>query len=205
MKLLRNKHGKTDHSFSFKYLKWLLWFSLSFYFFATSLHTHRPKTTSFNSLIYHHQPKPFKKINLKLYIYELPSKYNTDWLSNGRCNHHLFASEVLLHKTLSNSQVRTFDPSLADLFFVPVYVTCNFSTANGFPSIGHARGLLSSAVDFISSELPFWNRSNGSDHVFVASHDHGACFHTMVKKRKKHTHYVFTSLALVFVIVNNSL
>ncbi|PWA58219.1 exostosin family protein [Artemisia annua] len=77
------------------------------------------------------------------------------------------------------SDVRTFDPSQADFFFVPVYVSCNFSTVNGFPAIGHARGLLSSAVELISKDLPFWNRSNGSDHVFVASHDYGACFHAM--------------------------
>lgn len=118
--------------------------------------------------------------NLKVYVYELPSKYNSDWLSNKRCNNHLFASEVAIHKALMKSDVRTFDPSEADFFFVPVYVSCNFSTVNGFPAIGHARALLSSAVELISSELPFWKRSNGSDHVFVASHDYGACFHAMV-------------------------
>lgn len=119
--------------------------------------------------------------DLKVYIYELPSKYNTDWLTNERCSNHLFASEVAIHKALSNSlDVRTFDPYEADFFFVPVYVSCNFSTVNGFPAIGHARSLLSSAVQLISSYHPFWNRSQGSDHVFVASHDYGACFHAMV-------------------------
>ncbi|PWA89067.1 exostosin-like protein [Artemisia annua] len=105
--------------------------------------------------------------------------YNTDWLKNARCSSHLFASEVAIHKALSNSNVRTFDPSLANFFFVPVYVSCNFSTINGFPIITHAREVLSSAVDLISKEHPFWNRTNGSDHVFVASHDYGACFHAM--------------------------
>lgn len=118
--------------------------------------------------------------DLKVYVYELPSKYNVDWLSNERCSNHLFASEVAIHKALMNSEVRTFDPSEADFFFVPVYVSCNFSPVNGFPVIGHARALISSAIELISSELPFWNRSNGSDHVFVASHDYGACFHAMV-------------------------
>lgn len=121
--------------------------------------------------------------DLKIYSYELPSKYNTDWLSNERCSNHLFAAEVAIHKALSNSDIRTFDPYEADFFFVPVYVSCNFSTVNGFPAIGHARSLISSAIHFISSHYPFWNRTQGSDHVFVASHDYGACFHAMVRTR----------------------
>lgn len=120
--------------------------------------------------------------DLKVYVYELPAKYNSDWLSNERCSNHLFASEVAIHKALMKSSFRTFDPTHADFFFVPVYVSCNFSMVNGFPAIGHARGLLSSAVELISSELPYWNRSKGADHVFVASHDYGACFHAMVNQ-----------------------
>lgn len=196
MKLLRSRHGKTETPFCVRYFKWILWFSLSFYFFATSLGNHRPATSSLKTIISQpqqlsvsgvpsdaavlRQPRSLK--DLRVYIYELPSKYNSDWLSNHRCGSHLFASEVAIHKALIKSDVRTFDPSVADFFFVPVYVSCNFSTVNGFPAIGHARGILSSAVEFISSELPFWNRSNGSDHVFVASHDYGACFHAMENK-----------------------
>lgn len=115
-----------------------------------------------------------------MYIYDLPSRFNSDWLSDKRCSNHLFAAEVALHRALLSSDVRTFEPGEADFFFVPVYVSCNFSTVNGFPAIGHARSLLSSAVALVSSEHPFWNRSGGSDHVFVASHDYGACFHAMV-------------------------
>jgi hypothetical protein len=121
--------------------------------------------------------------DLKIFIYDLPSKYNEDWVSNKRCSNHLFASEVALHKALLKDDiVRTHDAYEADFFYVPVYVSCNFSTVNGFPAIGHARALISSAIDLISSKYPFWNRSNGSDHVFVASHDYGACFHAMEER-----------------------
>ena len=74
------------------------------------------------------------------------------------------------------------DPYEADFFFVPVYVSCNFSSVNGLPAIAHARPLLASAVAAISREFPFWNRSGGADHIFVASHDYGACFHAMVRR-----------------------
>ncbi|KAF0931951.1 hypothetical protein E2562_007452 [Oryza meyeriana var. granulata] len=33
--------------------------------------------------------------------------------------------------------------------------------------------------------MPYWNRSGGADHVFVASHDFGACFHPMVSSAPK--------------------
>lgn len=143
------------------------------------------RSTTASSLLHlqssKNQAGPDSVLNdLKIYVYELPSKYNEDWLINKRCSNHLFASEVAIHRALLTSRFRTFDPYEADFFFVPVYVSCNFSTVNGFPAIGHARSLISSAIGYISNEFPFWNRSGGGeDHVFVASHDFGACFHTM--------------------------
>ncbi|WZZ04747.1 probable glucuronoxylan glucuronosyltransferase IRX7 [Brassica napus] len=119
--------------------------------------------------------------NMKIYVYDLPSKFNTDWLANNRCRNHLFAAEVALHKALLSLEgdVRTEDPYEADFFFVPVYVSCNFSTVNGFPAIGHARSLIKEAIELVSAQYPFWNRTSGSDHVFTATHDFGSCFHTM--------------------------
>ncbi|KAJ9188789.1 hypothetical protein P3X46_000153 [Hevea brasiliensis] len=195
---LQAQQEKSSNLF-FKYYKWLLWVSLSLYFFSSYFITHKPipmyKTEYFskstivsrvlfestNSTFLQH-PKNNQGLlkDLKIYIYELPPKYNTKWLANERCSNHLFASEVAIHRALSNSDdVRTFDPYEADFFFVPVYVSCNFSTVNGFPAIGHARSLLSSAINLISTNFPFWNRSQGADHVFVASHDFGSCFHTL--------------------------
>ncbi|XP_058082695.1 probable glucuronoxylan glucuronosyltransferase IRX7 [Magnolia sinica] len=185
-----------------RYFRWVLWFSLSFYFISsylisssssttTTTTTVIPpsKTTTFSAsrvLIENPTKTNVSKSqsglmasDLKVYVYDLPSEYNRDWLSNERCSSHLFAAEVAIHEALMESEFRTLDPWEADFFFVPVYVSCNFSTVNGFPAIGHARRLLASAVHLISSELPFWNRSDGSDHVFVASHDYGACFHAM--------------------------
>ncbi|KAJ1425901.1 Exostosin-like [Sesbania bispinosa] len=201
MKLLHKHHGtirpQQDKTCCFySYYKWILWFSLSLYFFTSYLISNDPNTEptspdttvsnskssivsralfeSTNATTAHGELK-----NLKVFIYDLPPNYNTDWLTNERCSRHLFASEVAIHRALLTSEVRTLDPYEADFFFVPVYVSCNFSTVNGFPSISHARSLISSAVQLVSSEYPFWNRTSGSDHIFVASHDFGACFHTM--------------------------
>ncbi|KAL5056141.1 hypothetical protein RYX36_036823 [Vicia faba] len=201
MKLMHNKHGtrpqqEKNNSFH-KYFKWILWLSLSLYFFTSYLvnnnnnnndhhhhHHNNHKPTHIIKSLSQSQSFSTNKTtsnikNLKIFIYDLPPKYNTVWLTNPRCKTHLFASEVAIHEALSTSNYRTFDPYDADFFFVPVYVSCNFSTVNGFPAIGHARSLISSAVHLISSDFPFWNRSRGSDHVFVASHDFGSCFHTL--------------------------
>ncbi|XP_010243240.1 PREDICTED: probable glucuronoxylan glucuronosyltransferase IRX7 [Nelumbo nucifera] len=209
MKLLHNRHGRQEKSSCYRYFRWVVWVSLSLYFFSyylissSSKPTLLPKTTvsvsktSFvsralfeSNTTLSQQLSRTKQIhlselsrgsfdNLKVYIYDLPLRYNADWLANERCSNHLFAAEVAIHKALMDSDVRTLNPWEADFFFVPVYVSCNFSTVNGFPSLGHARPLLASAVQLISLEMPFWNRSGGSDHVFVASHDYGACFHAM--------------------------
>ncbi|KAA8550324.1 hypothetical protein F0562_002008 [Nyssa sinensis] len=114
--------------------------------FATDISTSRALFESSNTTaLQQHRTHQGVLKDLKVYIYDLPSKYNSDWLSNERCSNHCLLP----------------------------------STVNGFPAIGHARRLLASAVQLISSDLPFWNRSRGSDHVFVASHDYGACFHAM--------------------------
>ncbi|ESW22141.1 hypothetical protein PHAVU_005G130800 [Phaseolus vulgaris] len=192
MKLLHkpgNKPLQEKNSFFHAYYKWVLWLSLSLYFFTSYLITSNPNNAPTSpDTSSHVVPRAFVDTttnslgvlkNLKLFVYELPPKYNTDWLANKRCANHLFASEVAIHRALLKSEVRTFDPYEADFFFVPVYVSCNFSAVNGFPAIGHARALISSAVNLVSTAYPFWNRSNGRDHVFVASHDFGSCFHSL--------------------------
>ncbi|RYR42942.1 hypothetical protein HN873_026040 [Arachis hypogaea] len=213
MNLFHHKHGynynklnqhyqqqQQDRNCFCTYYKWLLWLSLSLYFFTSFLITNNnnataQKTEPTDNLVKSHVvPRTLsessniasKLKNMKVFIYELPSKYNTDWLTNERCSTHLFASEVAIHRALLTSDLRTFDPNQADFFFVPVYVSCNFSTVNGFPSISHARNLISSAVQLISTHHPFWNRSSGSDHVFVASHDFGACFHNLEDVAMQH-------------------
>jgi hypothetical protein len=118
---------------------------------------------------------------VRIYVYDLPARFNRDWVAaDARCARHLFAAEVAVHRALLAYAGRAARPEDADLFFVPVYVSCNFSTPNGFPSLSHARGMLAEAVDTVRAQMPYWNRSAGADHVFVASHDFGACFHPMV-------------------------
>ncbi|GAQ82511.1 Exostosin family protein [Klebsormidium nitens] len=120
-------------------------------------------------------------VPLRIYVYELPPSFNVDFLRNPRCASHLFAAEVAIHRALLQSPVRTLQPAEADFFFVPVYTACNFNTENGFPNLSGAPEQLRTAVELLAAEYQYWNRTNGRDHVFVATHDFGACFHAMEK------------------------
>ncbi|KAL5068326.1 hypothetical protein RYX36_019213 [Vicia faba] len=73
-------------------------------------------------------------------------------------------SNVVSHSSSTQNNLRTFDPYEADFFFVPVYVSCNFSIVNGFPAIGDARALITSAIKTLSLLQPARSRfAHGSD------------------------------------------
>ncbi|KAK1398353.1 hypothetical protein POM88_008216 [Heracleum sosnowskyi] len=109
MRFLHNKrsqHEKTTTMFCYKYFKWLLWFSLTSYFFTSFLITHSPnpikpislslsKPSISLALIKSQKPQSHQGLlnGMKVFVYDLPPKYNNDWLSNERCKNHLFASE----------------------------------------------------------------------------------------------------------------
>lgn len=82
-----------------------------------------------------------------------------------------YASESYFKKALMNSHFITEDPRKADLFFLP------FSIAR----LRHDRrvgggGLQSFIRDYISNistKYPYWNRTGGADHFYVACHSIG--------------------------------
>ncbi|CAM6040298.1 unnamed protein product [Sphagnum compactum] len=114
---------------------------------------------------------------LKVFVYELPGRYNKKWLKRDpRCLTHMFAAEEFVHDFLLNSPVRTLDPKEADWFYTPVYTTCDL-TSNGLPLPFKSPRVMRSAISYISMYWPFWNRTEGGDHFFVVPHDFGACFH----------------------------
>lgn len=114
---------------------------------------------------------------LKVFVYEMPRKYNQMLLSkDSRCLHHMFAAEIFMHQFLLSSAVRTLDPEEADWFYTPVYTTCDL-TPQGFPLPFRAPRIMRSAVKYVATTWPYWNRTEGADHFFLTPHDFGACFH----------------------------
>jgi hypothetical protein len=91
----------------------------------------------------------------------------------------MFAVEEYLHDFLMESPVRTLNPDEADWFYAPVYTTCDL-TPNGLPLPFKSPRVMRSAISYISSHWPYWNRTEGADHFFVVPHDFAACFHYQV-------------------------
>ncbi|XP_027126549.1 probable beta-1,4-xylosyltransferase IRX10L [Coffea eugenioides] len=119
---------------------------------------------------------------LKVFVYELPSKYNKKILQKDpRCLTHMFAAEIYMHRFLLSSPVRTLNPEEADWFYTPVYTTCDL-TPNGLPLPFKSPRMMRSAIQLISSNWPYWNRTEGADHFFIVPHDFGACFHYQEEK-----------------------
>lgn len=117
---------------------------------------------------------------LKVFVYELPSKYNKKILQKDpRCLNHMFAAEIYMHRFLLSSPVRTLNPEEADWFYTPVYTTCDL-TPNGLPLPFKSPRMMRSAIQLISSNWPYWNHTEGADHFFVVPHDFAACFHYQV-------------------------
>ena len=131
---------------------------------------------------------------LKVFVYELPSKYNKKILQKDpRCLTHMFAAEIFMHRFLLSSPVRTLNPEEADWFYTPVYTTCDL-TPNGLPLPFKSPRMMRSAIQLISSNWPYWNRTEGADHFFVTPHDFGACFHYQVRNLVFHFNFsIFTT------------
>ncbi|KAK9909083.1 hypothetical protein WJX75_006916 [Coccomyxa subellipsoidea] len=95
--------------------------------------------------------------------------------------------EPALHEMLLQSPHRTLDPEAADFFYVPVYTSCFIHPVYGWsdtpwfhnpggPRVMHAATMLLEAKRWLETELPYWNRTGGRDHIWLISHDEASCW-----------------------------
>lgn len=82
-----------------------------------------------------------------------------------------YASESYFKKALMRSQFITEDPSKADLFFMPFSIaSLRHDRRIG---VGGIQDFIKHYIEEISVKYPYWNRSGGSDHFYVACHSVG--------------------------------
>lgn len=125
-------------------------------------------------------------LDKKVYIYELPSKYNLDLLEeNTDCDLNasksVYTAETAIWKGLLESHAVVDDPNQAALFFVPWLPSCYLRTknrakdANFWDSWLAAYNATLEVQRYIANTWPFWNLSEGKDHVWVFTDDLGGC------------------------------
>ena len=128
-------------------------------------------------------PLPAADRSLRVYVYDLPPKFNT-WLAAhfrrpGRWDQsYLYSLDAKLHRWLLHSPHRTFDPKEADYFFVPAYLHLGFYDYEFGLYWLSPRGnaFCNEVFRYVQRTWPFYNASRGADHVFVMTNDKGATF-----------------------------
>ncbi|KAL5569008.1 hypothetical protein UlMin_025583 [Ulmus minor] len=82
-----------------------------------------------------------------------------------------YASEGYFKKVLMKSEFITEDPNMADLFYLPFSIASLRNDrrvdVHGIPNF------IRDYISNISTKYPFWNRTGGADHFYVACHSIG--------------------------------
>mmetsp|Transcript_19563 Transcript_19563/g.42445 ORF Transcript_19563/g.42445 Transcript_19563/m.42445 type:complete len:788 (+) Transcript_19563:181-2544(+) len=150
-------------------------------------------------------PKPARKRPL-IYVYDLEPLYSQKLLQyripSSWCVHRRFergnvtlftdlwvyAVDTLLHEMLVQSEHRTYDPEEADFFYVPQYASCypfpimSWADYPWFHAPGldrrvmHASNIVLDSKRWVEQHFPYWKKRGGKDHIFLFTHDEGACW-----------------------------
>lgn len=125
--------------------------------------------------VYHNRDvfeKDYREMNRSFKIYVYPHRRDdpfanvllpVDFEPGGN-----YASESYFKKSLMDSHFITKDPSEADLFFMPFSI----ARLRHDPRVGVA-GIQDYVRDYvvnITRRYPYWNRTGGADHFYVACH-----------------------------------
>lgn len=119
--------------------------------------------------------------DLGVYVYDLP-EFSTDFLVTHtenykkRCRNQL--GEHHFHNLfLNDTRTRVMDGEKADLYYVPVYTGC-YRTVMGeelrMDAYDATYNYIKKALVQIKKQ-PYWDRSQGRDHVWVFMYDYGVC------------------------------
>ena len=121
--------------------------------------------------------------NLRIFVYELPSVFNEDQVTRNtlhppkiwdpNCTANFYSAEISMHRFLLKSEYRTADPEEADFFYIPAYSCCFL--INNQPNNLTKTGIFHHKLfDHIRTTYPYFNRSEGRDHVWTFTQGFGA-------------------------------
>ncbi|OAY28857.1 probable xyloglucan galactosyltransferase GT17 [Manihot esculenta] len=181
------------HKLTFRYILLLIFLSSCFLFlvasfcFSSTNHTHLRfpviSTTAAGNC----------PGNLSLFVYQLPQEFNLGLLRDcthlnvytDMCPHvanhglgqplatsgswfstHQFLAEMIFHARLENHPCRTWDPNVANLFYVPFYGGLHASSKFREANQTARDELAVRLVEFLQMQ-PWWRRHDGKDHFLA--------------------------------------
>lgn len=135
-----------------------------------------------NELEYWKQAEYARK-RLKVYYYDLPAGYNKGLVDESHrnppkirdpfCDENFYSAENTIAEFFKNGPIRTYDASEADYFYIPIYTTCYLIT--NLPNDVNKTGkFFEQAMDIVINEYPYWNRSDGRDHIMMFAQGFGS-------------------------------
>ncbi|GLJ31926.1 hypothetical protein SUGI_0642600 [Cryptomeria japonica] len=125
-----------------------------------------------NKAIFRQDYKEMKK-KFKIYAYphEAKDAFASIFLPERGKPGGNYASESYFKKALMQSHYLTNDPTEADLFYLPFSIATMRNDRR--VSVGGMKNFIKKYIDKISQNYPYWNRTNGGDHFYVACHSVG--------------------------------
>lgn len=126
---------------------------------------------------------------VKIFIYDLPSKFNKDLIGKPHTNHEMVEYEAEVENMIRRSKFFTNQIQEATHYFIPVYgVTyCAVQKAreNSF-GCKRSRQFLVEAISFVRQLHPgLWTRNSGADHLIPSGYDFGVCYATFARDANK--------------------
>lgn len=125
----------------------------------------------------------YARQNLRVYYYDLPPQFNIDLISKSHthppkirdphCDESFYSAEYTVSQFFKMSSIRTKNASEADFFYVPVLSTCYLLT-NLPNDVNRVGKFFDGAMSLIIQNYPYWNASDGRDHVFMFAQGFGA-------------------------------
>ncbi|KAG5055627.1 hypothetical protein AAZX31_03G169500 [Glycine max] len=108
----------------------------------------------------------------KVFVYE---EGEPPVFHNGPCKSIYSMEGNFIHAIEMNDQFRTRDPEKAHVFFLPfsVAMLVQFVYVRDSHDFGPIKKTVTDYVNVIAGRYPYWNRSLGADHFYLACHDWG--------------------------------
>lgn len=114
---------------------------------------------------------PKTGFTFKIYIYDLPKEFHSDLKRDQkRCVSDQYGTEIRIHEELLKSPLRTLDPDEADFFYIPIYGECYLFRENqrsGRDAMSNTNRWFRKALNIVVKETPYWNRTQGRDHIWT--------------------------------------